>query len=236
MRILVTNTDIDENVIASTVLNGMLASKYTDSHIDWIVKNEYIAKLIRSDKNTSSVYVLPEMPNNIYDLYISLSDDLVDVNRKIISHERLILNNESDEYKVLYGNRQTKQNIFQVYSGIADLSWRGEGFNFSYTSKNRSLRKTGIYIENSNLRNYVLGNCDKYDLNNSWTIPYRKNYFKQIDEMSYCSRIITDSFSVLYLSLWMRKPVEFLSISDINFKIETFGIVNIHNIHSRYAR
>ncbi|MFA5600105.1 MAG: hypothetical protein WDA06_05850 [Phenylobacterium sp.] len=135
-----------------------------------------------------------------------------------------------DFMKILYGNKRTHLNMFEIYYSLVDERWRGQGYDFNYypsckTGKN----KTGLFVSNLNLKNYI---TSKLKLNDSklWIIPYRKNLFKRVDEINKCSTVVTDDFLTMNIANYLRKGIFFLQTMPFNFKLEMFGRGSIYHI------
>jgi hypothetical protein len=219
-----------ECFIASSILRG-LRKIYDHPEIYWVCQNEQSAEIFKNNPHIKRIILL----KNIYPSFFEESFD------KVINLSPMFLIHEYPEMKALdkigfgfdeqtsvyarwlEGSKKIDLNIFQIYFKIAGLTWRGEGFDFYYTPRNRSNKnKTGLAIANANLRNYVIDRL-KLDQSKLWIIPYKKSIFKKADEINRVKYIVTDDFFSLNISLYLRKNIFFLKTVSYNTKLEFFG-------------
>lgn len=133
------------------------------------------------------------------------------------------LNEGAAEVMPILRGEETKRNYFQVMFRIADMTWKGEGYDFSYYPRNKmKKRKTGVAISDDSLREFIKTNLE---LNQSelWHVPMREDLLKRIDEINRVRQLITDDLFTAHAGIAMRKDVEFLDTQGLNMSIEFFG-------------
>lgn len=237
MNICVINLGKIEDCFISSVINQGLVKKYPDSNIDWLVGCESTKQLMSFSKNIRHVF-LPSDQMSSYDLFINLTP-FFHPSDPLVSNAQIIGFNTSDKkefYDILYGNKKTKMNIFQVYFNLLDMTWRGEGFDIKYYPKNRQKKGyTGLLTSNINLRNFLK---EKLELNKMKVsqIPFRKNIFKKMDEINRYEFVITDDWFSMNLSIALKKQVHYLKVFPINTKLEFFNNGYIYEIPTSVVR
>jgi len=238
MNILLINTgSVVECLISSSIIKG-LQKKYNNPKFNIIVDNDINCKnIFKYNKNVLNTYLLDDcysIPYNLfnlsYDIIINLNckNSIISLFENHINNENcqkfgLGFNNKSDYfYEVLYGNKKSRKNIFQIYFNLAGLKWAGEGYDFFYHPQAKSSpKRVGFALSNQKLKSYVLDHL-KLEEKNIWTIPFRKNVFKMADEINKCKYIVTDDFLTINLACALRKKLLFLKSMPFNYKIELF--------------
>lgn len=219
--------------LASTAL----LKHYVNDDVDILVEDKKKAIIFRGHKFINKIYLCDRLPSNFedncYDLVVNLhynfNENIIGINsaRKIGFNYS---DNSFDYYKILYGDKKSKKNIFQVYYNLAHEKWKGQHPFVAYYPKNKSnKKKTGILIDNRVLKNYML---DKLKLENSklWYIPHRRNFHKQLDEINRCKMVVTDNFFSLLMAMCLQKNVYFLQRIKYNFRIDLLGMGNAFEV------
>lgn len=212
--------------LSTSILSG-IRRQYPGAEIGVICKEEN--KQIFSNNNFISV-VISDSSLNIFskkievDLVINLSNSFIP--EGILSAKQMvgIKDENQKQYKILFENLNTDKNILQIYFSLIKVQWRGQGFNFTYYPKNRQKDKTGILLNNINLKNHLIENL-KINENDIKLLSFRKDIYKKFDEINNCKKIITDDFFSYNIALHLRKQVVFLKTQKYNFKIKPFGKV-----------
>lgn len=220
-----------ENINDCLIVTSLLKIFNKDYDIiDVLVNDKNCASIFRFNKEINKVYIINKLPNNIenieYDKVINFSpafsDNIINFNSNDKSGFNYDLNINKC-YQMLYCNKKTDKNIYQIYFNVAGLNWKGERPNFKYFPRNKLERdKIGLCLVNKNLKDYVM---NKLKLSNSklWIIPPKKNILKRSDYLNVCPSIITDDFLTMNLSINFNKEVFFLKTLPYNFKIENFN-------------
>lgn len=131
-------------------------------------------------------------------------------------------------YKHKYMGEQTKSNLFQLIFNLAGYTWQGEGYHLPYFPRNKTKKYlTGLVIRDQLLRSYIRDNI-KLSQSKTYTVPFKRDILKQIDEMNRCKNIVTDDFGIMHLGLALRKGVEMIVKRKPSFEIEMFGSGNMH--------
>lgn len=228
MKILIINLGTNLECFVSTSLITGLFSAYNKPEIYFVTQESTncIFKYNKMLKVASSFRIFKDnYRGEEFDLLINLHPSFSEENLKINSKVKLGFNFQelSETHDILYGDKKTSKNIFQLYFNISGIKWHGESFNFNYYPKTKTKKnRTGLFISNSNLKHYVI---NQLELKKSklWNIPFKQNFFKKIDEINKCSQVITDDLLVMNLSIFLRKNVFFLKNIPCNFKLEFFG-------------
>jgi len=241
MRILVFHLGSScDCLIATSVLRG-LTKKEGKASIYCVTRDTECKKIFSYSKRVRNSYVLSKVPNGFFDKQfdrvILLSDG---VDEDLYKGDEIIGVGQSEKadamLSILYGDTNSRKNIFQVYYNMAGLKWKGEGYDFRYRPRSRSKgQRTGMCLANANLREYII---DKLHLNNSrlWYVPFKRNLFRRIDEINKCKRIITDDFCTLNIALCLRKEVHFLQAIPYNMNIELFGSGHLYKVPPNIIR
>lgn len=241
MRLLIIHTgDACECFIASSIFRGFNANdninKYPEIYV--ISGDQYCSSIFEHNKHVKKVYRMDNLPNEIFKI---LFDKIIvlhpSVDKSLIeslqSSEKLGFHcsEDSDYYfDILYGNKKSKMNMFQVYFKMSGMSWHGQRYDFSYFPKSRSKEnRTGLAVANANLRNYIVDKL-KLDESKLWMIPYKKNIFRKMDEINKCKRIITDDFFTMNIASHLKKSIYFLKTIPYMTRIEMFGNGYVYNV------
>jgi len=225
MKILIVNLGNYCECFISTSVIKALKHLNDNTKIDCVVKNEKTRAIFKYNKKIRNVFTKSKFKKHstTYDKLINF-DPQSSIHVKAKEKVGFGYSKKNDKlYDVLYGNKKTNKNIFQVYFNLAELKWKGESYDFYYHPKTKTQKdKTGLYLVNANLKRYII---QKMRLNESVlrTIPYRENIFKRIDEVNKCNNIITDDTFTMHIAIFLRKHVFFLKTFTQNTKIELFG-------------
>jgi len=212
------------------LISTSLLKRFKNDSVSILVANTDAAAPFRYNPSVKNIYLKNKLPNNFSDIKFDLLINLhpsFDKNNLKISYDKAVGFNFSDDSfkyeKVLYYDQETERNIFQIYYSLAGLKWAGEGFELHYYPQNRSkANRVGLAMSNIKLKDFVDSNLSLKDLR-LWNIPYRKNFFKKVDEINRCNTIITDDLYSLNIALALRKEIYFLETIKFNFKLEFFG-------------
>jgi len=230
--------------LCSSNIIKLLSNKYKNTNITVIVKSKEAEHIYKYNNNVNKIFVINKVPSEIikkeYDLLVNLHPDfsfddyfIVNAKEKLGFH----FSEYTKKYEeILYKNKKTNKNIFQIYFSLCNLVWKGEGYDFRYYPKTKNRHGvTGLLIANSNLKIYII---DKLNLNLSkiYNIPIRKNIFKKMDEINKCPNIITDDFFSLNCAMNLRKSVFFLETIPFNFSIELFGKGKVFKVPREIVR
>jgi hypothetical protein len=217
------------NILISSSLNKGLLKQYKDADITWIVDNSECASIFQYTKNCKAVLASEFLHTEYepFDILINLSPNVHPAD-PVLKYKEFIGFNGSEEslvyYEVIYGNRKTSMNPFQVYYRLAGMKWRGEGYGIVYYPKTRVKKDwVAVAIDRNKLRHYVNDNLVAKNAFRMLLLPYKKNVYRRMDEINRCSFIITDDLLTLHLSLFLRKQVHFLETFQLNSEPELFG-------------
>ncbi|HUS50514.1 MAG TPA: hypothetical protein VMZ91_10140 [Candidatus Paceibacterota bacterium] len=230
-----------ENLVATSILKGI---KSTCPHckIDWVTKDNSCHNLLKYSPNINNVYSLKELAecSKEYDLLVNLYPTINPFECPNITIKNTMgfqFKEDSDKYfDILYKEKQSPYNLFQIYYRLMGMEWHGEGYDIKYYPQSRTKKnKIGIAVANANLRNYI---TDKLKIDNKrlWHIPYKKNLLKRLDEINRCKEIITDDFLTFNLVVYLHKYVYFLQTVPYMFKLEYFGKGEIINVPQEIIR
>ena len=126
-------------------------------------------------------------------------------------------------YQILYGDRETRQNIFQVMYQMAGLTWRGEGYGFRYYPKAKEKTNVvGVAIANEKVREYIKSHLEVVE-RKLWHVPIKQDPMKQFDEVNRCASLITDNPLVMHIAVALRKHVEYLVYRPPFMRMQFFG-------------
>ncbi len=110
--------------------------------------------------------------------------------------------------KVKNGTINTNKNILDLYYGLADLKWHGEGYGLSYYPKSKQIAECGkIGV------NIPVDDCDAFKL--------PRKLLPKFDTINKYSHIHTDDLFVLHAGLALRKNITFYS-KPLSYKLEFF--------------
>lgn len=221
--------------LASTTLIKAIHRDHNKVSLDWATTQESYC-LFQHNSRIRDLMVGYGPFYNRYDIAINLSPTeescsiMGDIEAKskmgfgIVNGKIGYFNADAEEgLSVLKKNETSERNILQILFRIAGLRWRGDGYDLAYYPKNKTKKiKTGIAIENEELRKYVKNNLNLQQ-SELWHVPMKQNLLKRIDEINRCKRIVTDDLFSVHASIAMRKHVEFLDTKGLNINMEFFG-------------
>lgn len=230
-----------ESLVASSLIKAISRS-YSKADIYWATTSEN-SSLFKYNKLIKGVYIDYENSDKQFEVIINLTPSIpaasyinnISSNKKIgfIEKDGAIFSTNigaEEAYNVLTENKHTDKNIFQVFYRIAEMKWKGEGYDLCYFPKTKTKKsKTGIAIADENLRFFVKNNL-QLGLSESWHIPLKQNLLKRIDEINVCKNIVTDDMFTLHVSIALKKHVEYLDCFGLNYSVEFFGTGSIHRL------
>lgn len=241
-KILVVHDGPRDHALALTSIIDGLRKEYTKPHITWISSSEN-AVFYRSLPNVevSSIDDCDEKKLQKYDVAINFGGSYEAV---IKAHEinaqtyygiyaseasprqwdsfSANYGQAQKAYHVIYQGKETKQNIFQAFYQMANLSWRGQGYEIHYFPKSRAKDgKIGVAVKDDAVRAFVKSNLTMPS--KLWHVPIKQDPMRQFDEVNCCESIITDNPFVMHVAVSLRKHVEFLLYEPPSCKLEFFG-------------
>ena len=223
MSTLVINLGTPLECLISTCLIKKLKDRF--ENIDILVRDEECLGVFSKNNNISRTLNLKDDNNSYLDyenyVFLSVRDpSVVFSDKKIYGFGSSDFSDEA--LNILYGNKKTSKNVFEVYFNLIGEKWRGEGLTLEYSAKRYPVKNSvGFAIANPNLKKYIM-NTLKLDLSKSFVIPFKDNLFKKIDETNAAETVVTDDFTYLNIALLLRKRVYFLKTINYNFNIELF--------------
>jgi len=235
MKFLVIHNGEPWQSLAATSLIRGLKHRHENCLIDWATSVDSYC-LFQFNKNLSEVYIGLGPFKGSYDVAINLTPTIEAVNSLekisaiskigfIKKNDHVGVSDSENEYmlQVFSGKENTSKNIFQMYYRLADMKWKGEGYDLSYFPRNRmKKRRTGIAVKDVSLRSYVKENLN-LDYSELWHVPLRSDLLKRIDEINRVKHLITDDLFCVHAGIAMRKHVEFLDMNNFNMSIEFFS-------------
>ena len=248
-KILLINLEPVSGCLVSTSILKGLKNKHKNVSVTVIVNNdENCQKVFKYNPMVDKVYTIEDffskLPYNLLrekiDHVINLSFDntlakLFEGNSKKITGFRYT-DTDDKIYETLYKYNKTPKNIFQLYFSLADLKWRGEGYDLFYHPKTKQRKNSvGLAIVNKNLNSYV-GEHLYTKQEKLSTIPFKANVFKRIDETNKHNKIITDDFLFMNIACYLRKEIFFLKTVPYNYQLEFFGKGNIIEVPKIYIK
>jgi len=247
MKILIIHTGNPcECFIASSLFRGLKTKepdqKYPEVYV--FTADKECSAIFEHSHRVKKVYILDKLPMEVFKdrfdkmivLHPGVDKNFVDT---IYAHQKCGFHCSEDSdyfFDILYGQKKTRMNMFQIYFKIAGIKWRGQGYDFNYFPKSKcKTNKTGLAIANANLRNFII---DKLSLDESklWIIPYKKNIFRKIDEINKCKRIVTDDFFTMNVASYLKKSIYFLKTLPYTTRIEIFNNGYIYNVPSNIIK
>lgn len=226
--------DVNECLLSTSLIREL---KKENCNITVLVKDKTTTSPFRYNPRIGKIYLIDKLPNNFSDIqFDTLYNFHPNFNKNTLNvkyNNSFGFNFSPDSFifeKMLYYNQKTNKNIFQIYFNLIGHVWRGQGFDFNYFPQIKTRRNyVGIAIFDAKLRDFVINNLDPNGLR-LWNIPYRKNLFRQTDEINKCKYIVTDDMLSLNISLALRKDTFFLQTKEVNFRIEMFGKGNVFKV------
>ena len=233
-----------ECFVASSIIKGIIKEYGKNITIHLIVNNKFSEQIYRYNKYIKKTYVIDKVPNEIihkdFDLFINLHPDFTfekffEIKSKLKFGFGFSQEGEKLQ-EILYGDKKSNKNIFQIYYNLANMKWSGESYNFEYYPKSKTnKRMTGIGVANINLKNYIIDRL-QLNLSETKTIPFKQNIFKKMDEINRFLNIVTDDFFTMNVSIHLRKNVFFLETLPYNFQLEFFGSGKVFRIPKEIVR
>ena len=241
MNILVAHTGSLAECFVASAINRGFKRLYDTCDITWAVQND-VKGLFSYSKNVYQVLSVDEFWESYhydpYDIFVNLGQDGNKFIGVFAKEKRgFVFDEKNARYAdCLFGDVYLKMNLFQIYFRLANMSWRGEGYDVSYYPKFKSKKnRVGLSIVNANLRNFVHEKLD-LEMSRLWVVPYKKNIFKRMDEINRCDTIVTDDLLTLHIAVSLKKFVHFLKVVPLAFEIEMFGKGREYDIPSSYLR
>lgn len=236
MKIIVLHEGPRELSLAMTSLITGLRKKYRPNQITWVTNVENLV-FFRHQKDVTPLTVDDRIPDQEYDLVVNYggSADLFALSSRLRARKFLGLygeestfssDNASDAqhvYQVLYENKTTKQNVFQIVYQMADLVWRGESYAVKYFPRRKAREgHTGLAVRNQTVRQFLRTRLEA-DGEVMLHVPVKQDPLKQFDEVNVCENVITDDPFVMHVAVALRKHVEFLLYDIPPTRLEFFG-------------
>ena len=239
MKILIAQMGATQyEILAATSLIRGLRDKHKDPSIDWLVDdvNKPVLQYVKKVKNVFDPSDLTDA-NIQWDLLVNLTSKFQQKEMHYLPVQKKIgfwTDHHADEmdlfYEVENGFRENNMSLFQFFYRLADMRWKGQGYDFGYFPKTKSRKnRAGIGVANDNLRHYVTDNLDLRSMK-LWYIPYKKNVFKRMDEINRCVKIVTDDMLTLHIAIGLRKFVYYLQTIPPRYRIEFFGKGITYNV------
>lgn len=230
LNILVIHLGTPCECLIATGLIKTISKFYDFPTIYCLAKTKECSSIFSSTYSVRKSYRWDKEPNEFFN---QLFDKVFILSPKVNVEERPIQAKEifgfgvsfrSDEFEeYILGTKKTKKSLFQLYFNLAEMTWKGEGYDMKYYPRSKSKKsRIGILITNPNLKNFVTKQL-RLDENKLWKICQRKDFFRKMDEINKCGTIVTDDFTTLNVALCLRKEVHFLKTFDMGTKIELFG-------------
>ena len=238
MKIIIIQFGNAYECLASTSILRGVCRTYKDPEIHVVVADKDSKSIFQHNPRVQKVVVW-QVGHTFghFDLLINITPG-TDAHSLYINADKLIGFKASPKsvvcQQILYGNKNTRQNIFQVYYDLLNIKWKGEGYDLGYYPKSKNTKnKTGISLVNIILRKYVLNKL-KLSESKIWNIHFRQSITDKIDEINKCQNLITDHILSMHIGIALRKYVYFLQTVPNNMKIEFFGkgeIIKVpHNV------
>lgn len=231
MKIVVIQNSMPDHALISTSLVAGIRKKYGQFPIIWMTNPDSLC-FFKYINGVSAVNINSNIDSLKYHTVINLtnSDQAIKKSSAIDAENYYGFCDKSSNPDIanqgedfLNGSKSSKQNMFQIFYGIAGLSWRGEGYGFGYFPKTKKKDgRIGMAIFDKGIKKYLKNNLD-IPANLIWDIPIRENHNKQFNEINCCEDVITDNSFIMHASLCLRKRTEFLCYEKPNVKLEFFG-------------
>jgi len=224
-----------ECLIATSLMKD---KSFSNSSFEWIVRHRDTIQMLKYNNKIKHVHLYPKLSNTIFtqhfDCVINFHPDFNPLCCPTFNSTKTTgfhYSEGTNEWKeILYGHTVSNKSIFQIYYRLADLKWKGQGYDILYRPKSKTKKKTsGLAIANANLRHYIIGEL-ALDQSKLWYIPHKKYVFAKMDEINKCPHVITDDFLTLNLALCLRKNVYFLETIPFNTRLELFGSGKIFRV------
>jgi len=218
-----------ECFVSTSILKG-LKREFKDFEARVIVAGKASESVFKYNRNIRACHISShaekELQNEEFNLFINLHPGFSEgTHFEIQAKEKRgfgFTEGWERYYDILYGKKISKRNVFQIYSALAGVVWKGESYDFHYHPKTHcKAKRTGLAVAHSGIRNYIK---DRLRLDDAklWNVPFKKNLFKRIDEINRCQDIVTDDFFIMHLAIFLRKNVYFLQTIQPKTKYEFF--------------
>jgi len=213
-----------ESLCATSLIKRLHKDNYNLS-LDWSTTEDSNC-LLKYNKRINNLFTGESIPSLCcYDTVIFLSDpDNIDMQN--VEYKNSFGWGQKccpKDVEAYFSGERINKHVLQILYRASGLSWRGEGYDFSYYPRNKTKHsKTGIAIADSGMRSYVKDNL-QLRFSNQWHVPMKKSLLKRVDEINRCQRIVTDDLFTVHAALALRKHVEFLDTENFRSDIEFFG-------------
>lgn len=238
MRICVIHLGTVGDCLVATSINKGFYRKYRNPEIDWVVSGEDQTKLLKHSDYVNCVYNSDNICGE-YDLLVNLCPSVHPSDPSLHYKDSVGFNfneNSSECYDILFGNRKSNMNIFQVYFKLSNMTWRGEGYSIKYYPKNRQRKNSAaIAVDHLKLRHYIEDRLDLGGLKVS-SLKYRKSVFKRMDDLNRYIYIITDDWLTMHLAIYLRKNVHYLETLPLSTKPEFFGKGRVYRVPAKIIK
>ena len=229
-----------KDCFVATAINKQIAHLAPTSKVYWVVKDNACKSIFRYNKYINRVFTKETLKasRNKFDVLLNLHPDFIasDVPQGT-TPTGVNFSPEAEHLSdVLFGNKKSNLNAFQLYFKMAGMNWRGESYDLKYYPSTRSKKnRTGLAVAHAKLRRYVNDNLD-IDKKRAWIIPFKNNLFKQMDEINRCAQVVTDDLLTMHMAVYLRKQVHYISAVDINVKPEFFGKGKFYKVPENLIR
>lgn len=170
-----------------------------------------------------------DIKNNHYDILVNYSSDsdCMDITDSLRIEKKFGLGEMNlgigaDLWqRAKAGKYKTNAHIFQLFFGVCNLRWQGEGYNLKYYPKFKTSQTAiGYYFNNSQLKNIVKNHIRYSPL---IKIPKMESICDQIDEVNPCRQVVTDDIDIAQMTIALRKWVFFTNNKKLNYNLQFFG-------------
>ena len=239
MQILVISYGESWEALASSSLIRRLHRQHDDMKLSWVTKP--VSRCIFQYNNRiDELYDGETKLYQKFDLAINLTptDEAGDILKSVDAEQKLgflssteaVSQGAESVIDILAGRKISKKHYFQLLYRVAELAWRGDGYDLSYYPRNKmKKKKTGVAVTDPRLRTFVKNNL-VLNYSAPWHVPMRHDLLKRVDEINRVKHIITDDLFCAHAGIAMRKHVEFLDTNEFNMSIEFFGKGHHHVI------
>ena len=122
---------------------------------------------------------------------------------------------------IIEKEQKTNSCDFQLFYGIANLKWKGEGYNLRYYPKFKSSQiAIGYFFNNEQLVKLVKKHIKYSPL---IKIPKLDKICDQIDEINPCKQIVTDDINIARIGIALRKYVYYVLEKSLSYRLQFFG-------------
>jgi hypothetical protein len=232
---------IQNGTVPDAMLSTSLISRFAKENRVHVVTNETVGGIYHF-MNIARLDMFPYVNlADRYDLAVNVNPDPLGgalLNRVNARQKRgfgfdgdrvVFLDRAADlYYRARHLGIPTESSLFQLLYGLAGQTWRGEGYSLTYRPQRKQAKTvTGLAIRNPKLRKYLLANLDVNGQRMVVT-PFKQNILKQIDEINKCKRLVTDDDGCMHIGVSLRKQVEYILKRPPVYKVEMFGMGNLH--------